>query len=119
MSIYVKTLSPVMLINSIKDKVRLNEIKTWEVDDDGDMTHTADQWRYCAWIRAKAEPESNRAVFYIICRNDRNLSVSEYAIYHGRFVEMLLKHFDKECENIVVTPLATKYDSVIAQKKNG
>ena len=119
MAIYVKTSSPYMLVDSIKEKIKSQTIKTWSVDNDGDMTHTAEQWRYNAWMRVKIEPELNRIVFYIICRNDRNLSVADYAVYHGRFVEMLLTHFDKDCQSIEVTALASKYDSVVASKKNG
>lgn len=92
-----------MLADSIKEKIKLHTIKTWDVDEDGDMTHTADQWKYCAWIRATVEPLLNRVVFHIICRNDRDLSVEEYAVYHGRFVEMLLTHFDSDCKRIEVT----------------
>ena len=108
-----------MLVDSIKEKIKSQTINTWAVDDDGDMTHTAEQWKYCAWIRSKVEPELNRVVFFIICRNDRDLTVSDYAIYHGRFIEMLLTHFDKDCQDIQVTALASKYDSVVASKKNG
>ena len=119
MTIFVKTSSPGMLVDSIREKIKSQTIKTWTVDEDGDMTHAAEQWKYNAWIRTKIEPGLSRVVFYIICRNDRNLSVSDYAIYHGRFVEMLLTHFDKDCQSIEVTALASKYDSVVAFKKNG
>ncbi len=108
-----------MLVESIKEKIKQQTIKTWAVDDDGDLTHIAEQWKYRAWIRSKIEHESNRVVFYIICRNDRDLSVIDYAVYHGRFVEMLLTHFDRDCQSIDVSPLASKYDSVTATKKNG
>lgn len=118
MAIFVKTLNPNMLVNSIKEKIKDQSIKTWSVDEDGDMTHTAEQWKNCAWIRAKIESEKNMVVFFIICRSDRNLSVVDYAVYHGRFVEMLLTHFDKVCQNIEVTALASKYDKVVAVRKN-
>ena len=116
MSIFVKTNTPGLLVENIKKKISDKLIDTWIVDSDGDFTHNTDEWRYRAWIRPKIE--EGRVVFYIVCRNDRNLSVTEYAIYHGRFVEMILTHFDKECDTIETTPLATKYDSVVASKKN-
>lgn len=116
MSIFVKTKSPALLIERIKAEIEKGSIVTWSIDSDGDFTHTAEQWKYQAWIRAKVEPE--RVVFFIICRNDKDLSVEDYGIYHGRFTELLLNHFDKDCDSIEVTPLATSYDSVKANHKN-
>jgi len=116
MAIYVKTPAPGMLIEGIKKKIDEHIIDTWSIDSDGDYTHNTDQWRNRAWIRHKIE--SGRIVFFVICRNDSNMSVVEYAVYHGRFVEMLLTHFDKECTGIEVSPLATTYDSVVASKKS-
>lgn len=82
-------------------------------DSDGDFTHSVEQWKFRAWIRPHVESE--RVVFAILCRNDKNLSVAEYAVYHGRFVEMLLCHFDKVCQSIDVTPLASQYDKISIQ----
>lgn len=41
----------------------------------------------------------------------------DYAIYHGRFVEMLLAHFDHQCDSIDVSSLGTKYDRIKAEPK--
>ncbi len=116
MAIFVTTQTPGLLIEEIKEKINDHKIDTWSIDSDGDYTHNTDQWRNRAWIRHKIE--SGRVVFYVICRKDRNMSIREYAVYHGRFVEMLLTHFDEECIGIEVTPLATTYDSVVASKKS-
>ena len=110
MAIYVKTETPTALVNRIREGIDNHNIETWIYDSEGDFTHDTDQWRYHAWITPFIEED--RVVFGIICRKERNLSVTEYAIFHGRFVEMLLKHFDKTCIRIEVTPLATKYDTV-------
>ena len=110
MAIYVKTNTPEMLVENIKKKIDEHKIDTWSVDSDNDFTHNVDQWRNRAWMRHKIE--SGRVVFYVICRSDANMKIVEYAIYHGRFVEMLLTHFDKECDAIEVSPLATSYDIV-------
>ncbi len=116
MAIFVKTNTPGLLIENIKKGIDEHRVNTWSIDPDGDYTHNTDQWRYRAWIRHKIEP--GRVVFFVICRNDANMSVVEYAVYHGRFVEMLLTHFDTDCISIEVTPLATTYDSVVASKKS-
>ncbi len=111
MAIFVKTKEPSELLNRIREGIRKQNIDTWLCDSAGDFTHDTDQWRYRAWMRSFVEED--RLVFGIVCRNDRNLSVTEYAIYHGRFTEMLLCHFDTFCKGIEVTPLAQKkYDSV-------
>lgn len=116
MAIYVTTQSPNDFVEKIQNAIKDHKIDTWSVDSDGDFTHTAEQWKYHAWIRAKID--SGRVIFSIICRNDRNLSVVDYGIYHGRFIEMLLNHFDKDCDKIEVTPLASQYDSIVANLKN-
>lgn len=115
MAIFVKTENPGLLVDNIKKKIDDHIIDTWSIDSDGDYTHDTAQWRYRAWIRHRIE--IGRVVFFVICRSDADMSIVEYAVYHGRFVEMLLTHFDKECDSIEVTPLATSYDSVVAIKK--
>ncbi len=110
MAIFVKTEHPSDLVNRIREGINNHSIETWICDGDGDFTYVTDQWRFHAWITPVIEPE--RVVFSIICRNDRNLSITDYAIYHGRFVEMLLIHFDRVCQDIKVSPLASKYDIV-------
>lgn len=113
MSIYVRTENPKGLINKIKQAIDNNSIDTWAYDSEGDFTHNVDQWRYSAWMRPHIE--SGRIIFAILCRKDKNLSMVEYAVYHGRFVEMLLRHFDKDCQSIDVSPLGTSYDVINAQ----
>lgn len=115
MSIYVKTVNPRKLVDDINEKISNTSINTWAVDKDGDYTHTAQQWQYHAWIHPIIETE--RVVFAIWGRASEDLSVVDYAIYHGRFVEMLLTHFDKQCLTIEVSSLASKYDQIKAAPK--
>lgn len=115
MSIYVKCKNPRQLINDINETIGNSGIETWSVDKDGDYTHTAEQWKNHAWIHPIVE--TDRVVFAIWGRVNENLNVIDYAIYHGRFVEMLLVHFDHQCESIEVTSLATAYDRIKAEPK--
>ena len=115
MAIFVKTSTPNTLIRKIKEAIDNKAIDTWSYDQQGDFTHETEQWARRAWIRAL--PENGRVVFYALCRRDKNMSITEYAVYHGRFVEMLLAHFDRDCEDITVSPLATNYDCVNAETK--
>lgn len=112
MAIYIETSNPKQLLEDIKKSIRDRKITTWSCDTDGDFTHDVDQWRYKAWFRPRIKED--RLIFGIICRKDRNLSVLEYAIYHGRFVEMILTHFDRVCNDITATSKVTTYDMVKA-----
>lgn len=111
MSIIVKTNNPNTLISKIKEYVDDGKIDTWIYDNDGDFTHYVIQWKFHAWIRPIITNE-NTITFAIIGRNDKKLSVLDYAVYHGRFIEMLLSHFDTDCISIEATPLSTKYDDL-------
>lgn len=108
MAIYVKTDTPRKLVENIKKAIDEHKIDTWSVDSDNDFTHDVDQWRNKVWIRHRIEV--GRVVFFVVRRKGVNMTIVEYAVYHGRFVEMLLAHFNKECDAIEVSPLATNYD---------
>ena len=83
-------------------------IDTWIVDNEGDFTHIPPQWREKAWLRRSTSMNKNELVFGIIGRKDMEMSKTIYAVYHGRFVEMLLTHFDLEIEEIKVSSLLEK-----------
>lgn len=110
MAIFIKTSMPSKLLTDIKSQIKNGQIDSWSVDNDGDFTHNVVQWRYKAWLRPHVE--DGRLVMGILCRTDKNISVSEYAIYHGRFVEMILAHFDNRCSDIITTAMPTKYDTI-------
>lgn len=80
-------------------------IDTWIMDNEGDFTHTPPQWREKAWLRRSESSEEYELIFGIIGRKDMKMSKTIYAVYHGRFVEMLLTHFDMEIEEIKVSSL--------------
>ena len=90
--ITIITEEPGKLLTKIRDAVDDKAIETWEYDDEGDFTHTPPQWRRKAWLRPSVE--QNKLSFYIV-PHTQGLSVPVYAVYHGRFIEMMLTHFDK------------------------
>lgn len=104
-----------MLLSDIKQKINDGEITTWIVDSDGDITHKSDQWKYKAWFHPQIE--ENRLVLAIWGRKSANMSVEEYAAYHGKFLRMILVHFDKQMDGIEISPLASKYDNIFAEKE--
>lgn len=84
------------------------KIDTWSYDEDGDFTHTG-QWRNKAWMSSFCTDDE--LVFYIIGRKNIQMEVIEYAVFHGRFVELLLNHFPKEIPCLEVTsPLDSPFD---------
>lgn len=102
--------NPRKLLTEIRSAIENEEITTWKVDSDGDFTHAPEQWRNKAWLRPRILDD--RILFNILGSKTRTLSRVTYGVYHGRFIEMLLSHFDKEFERATATALATKDDIV-------
>ena len=84
---------PKGLLDAIKEGIDNKRIRTWQYDEDGDFTHAREQWRFEAWLRPAIHGKELR--FTIFPPSDEEVSVETYAIYHGRFVEMILAHFDR------------------------
>ena len=95
MAIYVKCQKPKDLLEKIKKTVDNSSIITWKYDDDGDFYHSPEQWVHSGWLRPYIE--ENGLVFGLLGPEGKNMSTLSYAVYHGRFIEMLLIHFDSDC----------------------
>jgi hypothetical protein len=94
MAIYFKTGTPKKLLAAYKKAIDDGHVTTWAYDGDGDFTHTAEQWNKKAWLRPKIE-EGLTLKLYILTPRDTKLSSVIYAIYHGRFIESMLRHCDE------------------------
>jgi hypothetical protein len=92
MAIIIQTPTPKKLLAGIKKAIDEKKVETWSYDEDGDFTHTPDQWKYKAWLRPTTA--SGVLVLGLLGKKDVKMSKSLYAVYHGRFAEMLLTHFD-------------------------
>jgi len=110
MAVRVFCRNPTGLLQQIKDAIRTGSIQTWQVDQDGDFTHSPEQWKNLAWFRPVIQPE--KIVFKILARTGVVMSKSTYAVYHGRFIEMLLTHFDEEFSRATATALPADGDIV-------
>lgn len=110
MAITVKGTDPQDLLASIKRAIDERRIETWSYDGDGDFTHSVVQWQGKAWLRPAAS--SGTLVLHIIGPKDVGINRTVYAIYHGRFVEMLLRHFDKQFKSVEISALAIAGDNV-------
>jgi hypothetical protein len=110
MAVRVFCPNPGGLLQKLKAAIRSGSIQTWQLDSDGDFTHSPEQWRNLAWFRPVVQPD--RIVFKILARTGTVMSKTTYAIYHGRFVEMMLAHFDEESSRISATSLPADGDIV-------
>ena len=105
--IRLKDITAATLIKRLKELIDQNGIQTWEYDSMGDYTMTPPQWHKQAWMRPQEESEMI-VKFGIIQRRDVKLSKEVYAVYHGRFAEMLLAHFDTNIERLEISPMLVK-----------
>lgn len=109
MSITVFCNAPGKLLSKIKKSIDDGEIKTWKYDNDGDFTHTPDQWASTAWLRPIVAGDS--LVFGLLGRKGIMMTKPLYGVYHGRFIEMLLTHFDSDFSLASSTAFGTQEDS--------
>jgi len=116
MAVIVKTDDPQKLLNLIKQQIDLKKIETWSYDNStGYFTHNPEQWKFKAWFWTRVYAQELR--FGILAPKDVNLSVSVYGVYHGRFIEMLLSHFDKNFTEAYATAQKTDPDYFVIKPK--
>lgn len=108
MAVYIKTEKASELLGKIKKNIDDEKIKTWKYDDDGDFYHTPDQWNYSGWLHPVVTDKF--LILGIIKPKDETMSTMTYAVYHGRFIEMMLYLFDGEFDMIYASAQKTKYD---------
>lgn len=110
MAIVVSTSDPSGFLQSIRTAIDEHRILTWSYDSDGDFTYAVAQWENRAWLR----PETARSsiTFSIVGPQNVGVSSDAYAIYHSRFIEMLLLYLDSGFETAQATALATSADDV-------
>jgi len=112
MSLSFKTSNPQALLSAFKKAIDDEHIVTWSYDAAGDFTHTPPQWRYRAWLRpAIGLGELN---LFMVPRKDSRISSEEYAIYHGRYAEAMLAHFDRLFWECSATAMPSLGDAMAA-----
>lgn len=94
MAINIQTVDPASLLSAIKKAIDEKSIATWSYDGDGDFTHTPAQWVKKAWFRPSVE--TGQLNLTLIWPKDTGESKVVSGIYQGRFIEMLVDHFDKK-----------------------
>jgi hypothetical protein len=101
MALTIKTDNPSGLLTAIKKAIDDKTIATWSYDNDGDFTHTPEQWKNKAWLRPKIE--TGELKFIIISPKDTTVTKAVSGIYHGRFIEMLTTHFETKFSTATAT----------------
>lgn len=115
MAVKVKTGNPSDLLARIKRGINEGNIVTWSYATHNNrqyFTHeTSDkQWKGKAWFLPSVDGDV--LVFNIITTQGQKVSTVAYAVYHGRFIEMLLAHFDKDFSIAWATAMPTTGDVV-------
>ncbi len=101
MAVVVYTSEPKALLDKIKKAIDKGTIETWIYDKDGDFTHKPEQWKNQAWLRPYIS--SGVLQFGILGNTGITMTKLIYGVYHGRFIEMLLSHFDDSFSNVTAT----------------
>ena len=110
MAIIVTTRRPQTLLSSLKEGMSDGTVTTWICDSDGDFTMSSDRWKHKAWLRPAMKEDS--LALYIFPPKNTNISTTVYAMYHARFVEMLLRHFDSKFQSARATAMPVSPDKV-------
>lgn len=92
MTIFVKTDRPNSLLKRIWKDIDDGNVDTWRYDDDGDFTHSPKQWDGKAWLEPTIATGYLR--FHILESQSFPLTDVINGVYHGRFCEMLVTHYD-------------------------
>jgi hypothetical protein len=106
MAIHFTTDKPKQLLASFKKAIDDGKVVTWAYDNDGDFTHTAQQWKSLAWLRPRVI-DGQKLVLSILKPQASKISSEVYAIYHGRFIESMLVH----CDSLFTEAIATAFPS--------
>lgn len=110
MAITVTTKRPRALLSYLKEGMSDGTVTTWICDSDGDFTMSSDTWKHKAWLSPKVKEDS--LVLHIFPPKNTKISTSVYAVYHARFVEMLLRYFDKKFQSARTTAMPVSPDLV-------
>ena len=108
MALTAFTKDPTDLLSSIKQAIDEEKVDTWAYDSMGDFFHTPDQWKGKAWFRPSAQ--QGMLAFGLIGQKGVPMTRLVYGVYHGRFIEMLLVHFDTQFDNVSATALGNSVD---------
>ena len=109
MSILVKTLNPSGLLTSIREGIEQNTVTQWSIDKDGDFSFLG-TYVGRAWLRPRLQEGEIR--FSVLTSKGTVMKRSTYTLYHSRWIEMLLEHFDGKFISATASALPTAGDLI-------
>lgn len=98
------------LLEALRDAVQSAHIQEWIIDDQGDFTYANAPWKNLAWMRVRKTTNGLRV--NIVGNKEFPVDDETYAVYHSRFVEMLVLYFDESFDTVEVTALGTESDLI-------
>ena len=96
------------LAKKIIETMRKDTIAGWVIDSENDMTLTSISWRNKSWMHI-VMPKVGETDLTISIIGPANIFITNevYAVYHSRFLEMLLRNFDRDILKFEVSSALT------------
>ncbi|HBK30738.1 MAG TPA: hypothetical protein DDZ96_00455 [Porphyromonadaceae bacterium] len=111
MAIIIKTETPDTLLDEIYEGIQSKKVDKWASTADGRLTYASLLWKNEAWFKPQIWVEEKELRFGLIKRKDRkHISTKLYTMFHTKFVEMLLSHFDTLFREVTVSAVRTEPD---------
>lgn len=110
MAISFETTEPNKLLAAFKAAIDNKHVVTWSYDNDGDFTHTPDQWRGKAWLRPVIL--NGRLMMNFIGRQSEVTTWEVYGVYHGRFAELMVIHCNSLFNEVRMPAHPTNSDTI-------
>ncbi len=111
MAIIIKTDTPDTLLDEIYEGIQSKKVDKWASTADGRLTYASLLWKNEAWFKPQIWVEEKELRFGLIKRKDRkHISTKLYTMFHTKFVEMLLSHFDTLFREVTVSAVRTEPD---------
>ncbi len=108
MALILKTDNPKAVLEKIKSDIRRGFIKTWIIDDEGDLTISNIKWAFKAWFEPMTGLQQDELGFGIIPSKKVPITNEIYGVFHGRLASTLIAHYDALIDDLRITP---NYDS--------
>jgi hypothetical protein len=109
MSIIVKSAKPRDLISSIKRHIDSKGTVLWTYDSDGDFSYQG-EYHGRAWLRPHIAEDQIR--FVVLTSKGTTMARLTYAIYHAKWVELLLSNFDEDFSSATISALPGQGDII-------
>jgi len=109
--ITVRTTNPNNIYQGIIRGIQNGSIDTWKIVTVGNLvyfTHdtTNKQWLNKSYMKAGTDSHGN-LIFHVIRNNENSFDQNIFAVYQGRFIQMLVSHFPNSFTELNVTSQPT------------